>query len=142
VLLNEAEMEALYKTVSEGTKSAVHYIQETGSRYDGPYVILKEKIITNYYGFEMPVNSFMFKPYSDKVSQLKESGIIDWIHSKMRPKKPNIADNRVALSLDHLMVWFKLWFALLLVACVAFFAEIFVGKCKKVSKKSRNPQSS
>jgi hypothetical protein len=72
----------------------------------------------------MPVNSFIFKAYFDLIAQLHESVIIEKILSMFQTPKPFITDDRVALSLDHLMVWFKLWIGLLLIASLAFFAEL------------------
>jgi hypothetical protein len=122
VLLNEKAMEALYQTVNDGAKQAIHYSRESGSSYNGPknYEILKETILSEYYGFGMGVNNFIFKPYTDKLAQLQESGIIERILRIFKPKKPITSDNRVALSLDHLMIWFKLLIALLLITFGVF----------------------
>jgi hypothetical protein len=140
VFLNNTAQRNLFKTVTDGAKQAIHYLRESGSNYTGPpnFVILKEKIASEYYGFGMAVNSFMFKAYNDKVAQLHESGIIEWIHRIFKPKKPIITDKRVSLSLDHLMIWFKLWIGLLLAASLAFFAEFWIGKFKEVLKKKGN----
>jgi hypothetical protein len=84
------------------------------------------------------VNSFMFKAYNDKVVQLLESGIIEWFLRMFKPRKPIVDDYRVALSLDHLTIWFKLWIGLLLVATSVFLAELFIWKFKQVFKKKEN----
>jgi hypothetical protein len=138
-LFNQNQLKNLFETVTDGGKQAIHHIRESGSRYHGPpnYVILKEKIASEYYGFGIPVNSFMFKAYYEKVSQLQESGIIKWIHRKFNETKPIVNDDRVALSIDHLMIWFKLWIGLLLITSVVFLAEIWIGKCKAVLRSAK-----
>jgi hypothetical protein len=138
-LLNGTQWDDLSNTVADGAKLAIHYWRESGSIYGGPpnYVILKEKIASEYFGFGMAVNSFIFKAYGDKIAQLHESGIIEWIFRKYKPKNPPIDDNRVALSLDHLMIWFKLWIGLLLIVSVVFSVELLIGKFQKVLKKKR-----
>jgi hypothetical protein len=101
------------------------------------FEVLKEKISSDYFGFGMGVNSFMFKAYRDIIAQLHESGMMELFHRLFIPIKPIIDDDRVALSLDHLMIWFKLWIGLLLIVSVVFFAELLVGKFQKRSKKMR-----
>jgi hypothetical protein len=140
VLLNKTEQQILQNSVTDGAKQAFHYLRETESTYiPKNFVILKERITSDYFGFGTSVNSFIFKAYGDKLSQLVESGIIEWI---LRGLKLSITkDEPVALSLNHLIIWFKLWIGLLLVASVVLSAELWIRKFQEALKEKgkRNP---
>jgi hypothetical protein len=99
------------------------------------YAILKEKIITDYSGFLIYTNIFLFDEYMDTVMYLVESGIIEKIAKTYVKKDEPKDDENVALSIDHLLIWFQLWAALLLIAVLFFLVEIFVAKVAKILMK-------
>jgi hypothetical protein len=92
---------------------------------------LKQKIISDLTGFVMDTHNFMIEAYNDKIVQLFESGIIEIIWKMMHKNYP-IDDDRKALSLDQLHMWFILWGGLLLIAVASFIIEILVWKLQKL----------
>jgi hypothetical protein len=73
--------------------------------------------------------------YLDKVKHLVESGIIENMMSYLKPRKQFKNDDPVALSIDHLLVWFQLWAGLLLISILFFSLEILMAKIAKVLMK-------
>jgi hypothetical protein len=91
-------------------------------------VVVEEKIISDYLGFKLPPNFFMFKSLNDKIVQLQESGIMGKFLNFEVKKAAKEEIDPVPLSIDHLSVWFKLWIGLLMVTCLTFIVEILVVK--------------
>jgi hypothetical protein len=97
------------------------------------YAVVKEKIMVEINGVKILASNFLLDAYTDKVMHLVESGIIENILSYFKPQKPpNNNDDHIALSMDHLMIWFQLWAALLMVAVLFFFCEILMTKLVKI----------
>jgi hypothetical protein len=96
------------------------------------YKVLDEKIISDHLGIPFPLNHFMFDAMNDKVVRLVESGIIENI-MKVKPKKPS-DDEPTVLTLDHLLIWFYLGMALLLITTFVFFGEVLLEKVMKFRK--------
>jgi hypothetical protein len=91
--------------------------------------------MSDFSGLFISTNSLMRESYLDKIMQLVESGIIENIMSYYKPEKQSKDDEPVALSIDHLLIWFQLWAGLLLIAVLFFLLEILVAKIAKFLKK-------
>ena len=91
---------------------------------------LEQKILSYnvHVGFN-PVYDFIFTTFDWKIKQLVEGGFFaHWIdrylsHPSVQAPKPEPDDDKVVLTMDHLMVGFTIWLAMLLIASVAFIAE-------------------
>jgi hypothetical protein len=74
--------------------------------------------------------------YLNKINQLVESGIIEKMISYLKPSNRPEDEGHVALSIDHLLIWFQLWAGLLLIAVLFFLLEFLMhhdGKnCKNI----------
>jgi phosphoribosyl-ATP pyrophosphohydrolase len=93
------------------------------------YTKLEEKIISDHWGFVFPVDSFMFKAFDRKISQLVESGIAQKIVEEFvefSEEKPS--DDPAVLTLGHLDIWFYALMGLLCVALLCFLAEIWMKR--------------
>jgi hypothetical protein len=93
--------------------------------------ILKEKIISDYSGFFLETNSFIFEAYNDNIGRLVESGIIQKLSQNLSQSKQPVENDPIPLSLDHLLIWFQLWGAFLLVAALFFLCEFLMARLKK-----------
>jgi hypothetical protein len=76
---------------------------------------------------------------------LDEAGIIQRISNLLTPRVlPRETTDPIALSFGQLVIWFRLWFGLLLIAVVVFMVEVLRGKMRrralKVHEKVRNRQ--
>lgn len=91
------------------------------------FTVLKERIISDLVGFEMAMNSFMYKAYNDKIIQITEAGFSEKIAEVSLPKQEE-SDTQISLSLDHLLIWFQLWGCCLLVSALVFIFEVFMSK--------------
>jgi hypothetical protein len=98
------------------------------------FTTLNEKVISDYAGLMIPLNHFMFNVLNDKIMQLQESGIMQKLFKSIYPKYNTITDP-VPLSLDHLLIWFQLWAALILISISFFFGEILVNKMLQIRRK-------
>jgi hypothetical protein len=95
------------------------------------YALLKERIISEYVGISMETNNLLLEPYNELIIKMTESGIME----KMLdfPKsKPTDVDQPTALSLDHLLIWFKIWIGFLLVTSVVFVIELINGRYRRI----------
>jgi hypothetical protein len=131
-LLNDLEVWDFYTNLTDGSNRAL-YANTFGIKYfKPPYLVLKEKIISDYIGAVMPMNFFLFESYNEKIIQLTESGIIE----KILRQKPEMQEESqpVVLSFDHLLIWFMLWAGFLGIASAVFVGEILVRKLPKVIK--------
>jgi hypothetical protein len=95
------------------------------------FVVVKEKILSDLEGIFLQPKSFIFDSYHDKAVQLVESGIVEYNLAKSKSKKQVKSSGPVALSIDHLLIWFQLWAGLLLVAVLFFLAEVLSRKFQK-----------
>ena len=72
-------------------------------------------------------HDFLYSTFDGKIKRLVESGFfVHWIdrylsHPSVQAPEPE--DNRVVLTMDHLMVGFIIWLGMLTIASVAFIAE-------------------
>ena len=90
---------------------------------------LEKKIISYnvYVGFDAR-HDFLYSTFDWKIKQLVEGGFfVHWVdlylsHSSVQPLDSE--DNKVVLTMDHLMVGFTICFGMLLIASVAFIAEL------------------
>jgi hypothetical protein len=98
------------------------------------YKALDETIITDQFGFRFPLNHFMFDEIDDKIVRLFETGIIQHFVGRTPSTTPNDTGPTV-LQLDHLLIWFIFWLALLLITTFMFFGEVLVRKVFKFRKK-------
>lgn len=93
------------------------------------YSQLKEKIISDYNGFMLAPNSFMFDSLNRKVVQFVESGLAQKFVSKyFDTKKVAELNGPKVLTLDHLSAGFFVWLACLVVAIVGFVCERYSMK--------------
>ena len=80
-----------------------------------------------YVGFS-PEHDFLYSTFDWKIKRLVEGGFfalwIDKYLSDFSLRKPNPEDNKVVLTMDHLMVGFTIWLGMLLVASVAMIVEL------------------
>jgi hypothetical protein len=135
VRLSSEAYRALNQNLTDGSNRAimshVSFSEPLPDPKNATYSVVKEKIITDFTGFLIYTNSFMCRGYLDKVMYLVESGIIEKIVSYFKPKKRPEDDDPVALSIDHLLIWFQLWAGCLFIAVVFFFLEILMKKIGK-----------
>jgi hypothetical protein len=112
--------------LTDGSKSATftdyYGVLEIRNEEKPTSVVLKEKISSDCIALRMPTNFYLFKAINEKITQMIESGIMEKILGKETEK------SAVALSIDHLLIWFKLWGGFLLVASAAFVGEILTRK--------------
>jgi hypothetical protein len=120
-----------FRNLTDGSKLALftqthemNYIFRLGLQ---KFAILKEKIISDYHGIMMPMNTFIFKVLNEKVVQLVESGIMGKLLQNEKPKE-QLENEKVPLSLEHLDVWFVIWAGLLTLALAVFIGEIVAKK--------------
>jgi hypothetical protein len=102
------------KKLSEQPRSALFSTKISGLYYTGPsfFIPLKEKIISDYVVIWLQYRHFITDVLNDKIVQLHESGIMAKLMEIPKPKE-NISDSDpMPLSLDHLLIWFKLWLGL------------------------------
>ena len=72
-------------------------------------------------------HDYLFSTFDWKIKQLIEGGFfVHWIdrylnHPSVQAPEPE--DNRLVLTMDHLMVGFTIWLGMLLITLVAFTAE-------------------
>jgi hypothetical protein len=124
------------KSLTDGTNSAMiinslaQYFFRVEDKEPQPYVLLKEKIISDYVGVLMQTNHFLFDAYNENVVRMTESGIMQKIIEERKPK-PFEDDQQIALSFEHLLIWFKVWIGLLLIASVVFIVEFVNAKIQK-----------
>jgi hypothetical protein len=143
LLLNATDKWTFYRNLTDGSKRALFtdtqglaYFQKVIAPKEPPtYIVLKEKIISDYLGIEFPMNHFLFDAYNDKIIQMTETGILQKI---LEPEKhkPVASDDPVPLSLDHLSIWFLLWIGMLLITAFVFLGEVFV--VMSLEKRKRN----
>jgi hypothetical protein len=96
------------------------------------YAVVKEKVMTDVSGITLKTDSFLCEVYLEKINYLVESGIIDNLKSYFNPKKRSEKGDPSALSIDHLLIWFQLWAALLMVTVLFFLLEILMAKLAKI----------
>jgi hypothetical protein len=128
--------QVLHRNLIDGSKRAliteVSLLQPLPDPKNSTYAVVKQKIFSDPTGISIYANSFLHQSYLDKIMQLVESGIIENIMSYLKPRNLPKDDERVALSIDHLLIWFQLWAGLLLVAVLFFLLEILFVKTAKV----------
>ena len=79
----------------------------------------------------LPSNrNFLYSTFDWKIRQLVEGGFfVHWIDrylsdSSLRKPEPEPDDDKVVLTMDHLSVGFIIWLGILLIASLAFIAEL------------------
>jgi hypothetical protein len=133
-------MQATEKKFYYGSKFAmlIDTFEGVPIKKSSHYTIMKEKIISDYVGLKVLQNHFMFDVLNDKIIQLRESGImqklVDFSYSKANTTK----EDPVPLSLNHLLIWFQFWAALLLISLFFFFFEFLVSKMSGICRKSKD----
>lgn len=88
------------------------------------FSVLKEKVITDYCGFSMPTNAFMFESINRKVVQFVESGLAEELMKKYQWK--NILHEEggpKVLTFEHLHAGFSVWLASCAIAVLVFLCE-------------------
>jgi hypothetical protein len=124
------------KSLTDGTNSAMiinslaQYFFRVEDKEPQPYVLLKEKIISDYVGVLMQTNHFLFDAYNENIVRMTESGIMQKITEEQLPKPPE-DDQPTVLSLEHLLIWFKVWIGLLLITSAVFIIEFVNAKIQK-----------
>ena len=138
----DVQKEHLDKILVDGGKTAVitdsNHVKSLAKSANGnfEYKILQEKIITDYLSFMMVDPSNIFhKIFDRKIQQFVETGIANKIANdalrvklKISVLGPNI------LTLDHVKIWFVIWFYGLIVAFLTFFVEFSFRNRKKILK--------
>jgi hypothetical protein len=146
VFLNESELYTTFKTNGHGSKIAMLQVVFEGAPIfkSSTYTIMKEKVISDYIGLMMPLNHFMFDVFNYKMIQLQESGIMQRLMKFSYPKANTTEEDPVPLSIGHLLIWYQLWVALLLISTFFFFVEVLVSKMKnrkqKIHQENKRPQ--
>lgn len=105
---------SLVNLLSDGSNNAFitdsEYLKflEKSNKGSVPFTVLKEKVLTNHWGFMLFSNQFIFKAFNTKIPQLVESGIADYIIQKESQFRKNFENaSKIPLSLEHLEHWFK-----------------------------------
>lgn len=94
-----------------------------------PWSLLKEKIISDFKGFWLRKNSFMYQPMNRKVVQFFESGIASHEVSKYRYiKKFEDDSGPKVLTLEHLDAGFYIWLVCIAAATLVFILELCFKK--------------
>jgi hypothetical protein len=90
------------------------------------FTILEEIVLSDHWGFRFEANNFMYDAFNRKIDQLVESGLADLIIKNVTVEWRDIEpdEKHVALTIDHLSVWFYLWLILLAIALLVFILEI------------------
>ena len=91
---------------------------------------LEKKIVSYnvYIAFHLGPD-LLFPTFDWKIKRLVESGFfVHWIdrylsHPSVQAPKPEPDDDKIVLTMDHLMVGFTIWLGMLLIASVVFIAE-------------------
>jgi hypothetical protein len=135
VFISYEEAINFYEKLTQGSNRAliatcIGNINELSS---DNYTVLDEKVITEQFGYDFPMNHFVLDTMNHKVVQLVESGIIETLIKQ--PSKPDSNDEQTVLQFSHLSIWFYFGMALLLISMFVFFVEILVGKVLKFRKK-------
>jgi hypothetical protein len=105
---------------------------EYGSEGTANFAVLEEIVLSDHWGFRFEVNHYMYDAFNRKIVQLVESGLADVLvkNATKKWRKVEAEEEHVALTIDHLAVWFYLWLILLGIALLAFIVE--VCRVKKV----------
>lgn len=138
------EVAVLYELLTAESKNALavyseHFdlmMRKTNGSFQ--HTMLKEEIITNHMAFSIPKECFMFKPLSQKISQLIEAGLAKKFVNRENEDKyrPIIQEfGPVVFTLNHLGVGFLAWLTFIIVACFAFILEIFINAMQKMATK-------
>jgi hypothetical protein len=122
------------ENLSKQPRSALLYGMLNEAHYNAPphNIVLKEKITSDYAIVTLNSRHFFADVLNDKIVQLQESGIMAKFIKIWKPRKSSNDSDPVQLSLDHLLVWFKLWLGFILIAACFFFAEVLVKKAQKI----------
>jgi hypothetical protein len=133
--VTDEEYSTLHRNLTDGSKKAmltkVSLLKPLPDPTNSPYAVVKEKIFTDLVGLKIDDNSVFYESYLEKVMHLVESGIIEKITSHLKPlKKQSKDDDPVALSIDHLLIWFQLWGGFLMIALLFFLLEIVIAKIR------------
>jgi hypothetical protein len=132
------DYKALHRNLIDASKRAiitqVSFLQPLPDPENSTFAIVKEKIITDFTGMLILINSFLCKGYLEKIMHLVESGIIENIMSNLKPRIQPKNDDPVALSIDHLLIWFQIWAGCLLTA-VLFFLLLMANIARLLIKK-------
>jgi hypothetical protein len=124
------------KNLTDGTNSALIINSLANLFFKGDdkepptYVLLKEKIISDYVGILMTTNHFLFDAYNENIARMVESGIMEMKVGKERPQSSDEVDPTV-LSFEHLLIWFEVWIAFLLITSAVFTIEFVRGRFQK-----------
>lgn len=114
---------------------------------DVTWSTMKQKIITEYFGFVSTANNFFFQTFNAKIFQLFESGLARQIvenekkllfsfhKSKISPKAPLEENSNVVLTLYHFQPWFNAYLGFLSIAFAVFVVEIIAKKLSYVFKR-------
>lgn len=94
--------------------------------------ILPESLITNSIVFYFHKNSFMFKSFSRKVTQLMENGLGQKYVKEIQDVRIVPADESKpkVLTLVHLSIGFKAWLVFLLLSFLTFLIELILKAIK------------
>lgn len=88
------------------------------------YSQLKEKIITDYIGFVLHMQSFIFEQMNRKVVQFVESGLAQKFTEKYkRARQSGEEGGPKVLTLEHLNSGFYIWLVCVCIAVVVFMIE-------------------
>lgn len=98
--------------------------------------LLDQRILRFQHGLAFPLHHFLYPSLSEKVQQLITSGIIEQWETRIKNhryviEKPPESEPAV-LTMDHLEIGFQIWLAMLLIAFIAFLAEIVYYRSKNL----------
>jgi hypothetical protein len=142
-IIRDKDVFDFYGNFTDGSNRALlvhtevfkHYQNLAAIDNKSNFVVLKQKVISDFAGIFMEINNYMFDVLNDKVTQLVESGIIDKFLKTSNP--PQDRNDPIVLSLEHLQTWFILWLGILLLAGFFFFAEVLFSKAQKYLKRNQ-----
>jgi hypothetical protein len=115
--------------------SRVSVLESLPDPKNSTYAVVKERIFRDFTGLLIQKYSILRQSYMDKITYLVESGIIEKIKNSFNQRIVPNDNEDVALSINHLLIWFQLWVGLLLIAVFIFSLEILMSKIAKVLMK-------
>lgn len=128
-------MNFLEALLSEGSNRGMFFDSDklremtNGLQESPPWSLLKEKIISDYRGFWLDRNSFMYDPMNRLVERLVESGTAQHIVNQYNHIKKFAEDSGPkVLTLEHLKAGFCVWLVCSSVAMIGFLCEKCFGR--------------
>jgi hypothetical protein len=118
------------KLLVDGAKNAIitdsNWLNNLTNTLNGKLnpTTLNEKILSEYWGFGFSPKNFIFDSFNKIIVKLVESGISEKIIKDHKKElTPEIVEEHIVLTIDHLLIWFQIWLVCLILASFAFFLE-------------------